>query len=300
MLLMVDEWNDSTVVPLRRQYDLLAPQSEGQPPAFTSPERAPRSAAQAVRWIVSLVEPLLSDANRTTVTRGMVALTEDRPEWVVVYLTGLLHDLMHTLPEEDPWRHLSALIDLDQVRSGLPTRDRDQRLARRSSRHRVLPSRTGALLVSPDAEPRPFGTAADASDLVAPGAGDPSTDVGTAALATNLSPLGAALLAMSAHDLVLLRYVVDQTLRALKAAEARGLVDSASESLIASAGAAARWLTHRRRVYAGIDDNFVAVIGFAWVSRADRVLAGEDIAAVGSMAEGGAIPPGSYLYLAGE
>lgn len=61
---------------------------------------------------------------------------------------------------------------------------------------------------------------------------------------------------------------------------------SPGEALLRSSGQAVRWLIHRRRQYLLEDDGVPTTIGFAWISKADRVVAGSPITK----------ESGTYLY----
>lgn len=250
---------------------------------------------EVARWIVSWSEPLLDETARVKIATDMGHFIDRNSEWSVAFLAGVLTDLAQSLPTNDPWRHMAGLIDLRQVATGIPAEDKNMRLARRSERA-PLPGLTGAITV----EGRPFGTRRDAADLIAPGASDVSTDLSMAAVAVNLSPLAAALVAFASHDPKTVQVVLGQTLHHLWMANVGSVMpQTAGQAMFEAASSAIRWLIHRRRAYTGIDDTFPNIVGLSWIAKADRVNAGGNIAVEGGLGRQGAIDPAEYRFLSG-
>lgn len=225
------------------------------------------------RWVTTLVEPLMPPADRTAHEQAMVEQIRRDPAWAAAYFAGFLHEIVVTLPADDPWRNLPAMVDLEMLATGASTPDSDDRFYHRVPGQPMAPA-TGAF--RPDGSP--FGTIDDAADLALPGMGggdDPSVDVGLAALADGLSPLSAALLGFAPDTGRYLRDVFDAVYHAMwKAYVRQSEHKRAAEQYLATVSAALRWAIHRRRVYTGPGDEYPVVLGYAWISKAERVTMG--------------------------
>jgi hypothetical protein len=57
-------------------------------------------------WAVGLVEPLVDPFDRVTTLEAMRAQAQGHPLRAVTLLAGTLTDLLDSLPEHDPWRHV--------------------------------------------------------------------------------------------------------------------------------------------------------------------------------------------------
>lgn len=275
---------------LTPQSDLDASTTFSHPP---NPGPPADRRGEVARWVVGLSEPLLAPEQRTRVETDMAAFVDRNSAWASAYLAGILNDLTHTLPPDDPWRNLSALIDLQQVSTGRLTSRPELRLAIRSGQA-PLPAVTGA--VRPDGAA--FGTLLDSADLLEQELPDPTQDVGLAPLTPNLSPLSAALVGFAAGDAQTLHFVLSKVHHHLWEAHFSGLIDqSPGSALLGATSAALRWLTHRRCCYLSTD-SYVAMLGFAWIAKADRVTTGRSILEEGGLDLQGMIPPEMYRELA--
>lgn len=206
----------------------------------------------------------------------MAAFINRNSDWACIYFAGLLTDIASTLPEDDPWRHLSAMIDLDQVAFGRTGTDPDEKLVWKGEA--PVPELTGAAIKAPGGPARAFGTSFDAQDLYDVDVADVRTAPQSVAVASNLSPLSASLVAMASADSRTMQVVLAKTYDALWKARFGSLTnDSPGESLLKVAGQAVQWLTHRRRSYLADEDGFIYTIGLAWTGKADRVNTGKSI-----------------------
>lgn len=233
-------------------------------------------------WGVSLIDPQVPLARRIRDEDTMRKVFIEQPEWAAVFVSGVLSSLVQTLPERDPWRHLSArlpalLDDPDMVRDDVVG----------------PPDVTGAVL--PDGRtfggsehPRFFGV-------------DPELDVEYAALSEGLSGYSAALFAFAADGcetaraalrLVRIRALTEATW-APGASDERIIAAHAGEQVWSTAEAALRWALHRRRqlfdaqsidalmdepyLPRGGTDEFARDLIWAWASYADQVIAGGPI-----------------------
>ena len=192
------------------------------------------------------------------------------PLWAAAFLGGMIADAMRTLPEEDPWRHLSARFQVGQASL---TRGEVPR----------PPETTGAVIGG-----KPFGTPDSGDDLVLLAPGDPSTEVSSAALAEGLNPASAAVLAFGADGW-------KHSAEALRASPAddRDLFDTGADAL--------RWALWRRRAYVGMEDPMTMLSAMQWAWRAEQVnesgeleLADSEKALIAQAIADHAIAPGTY------
>lgn len=222
----------------------------------------PRGEARARRrptavWLISLSEPLIDTSTRASIDEDFAAFADSYSHWVHVWFSGLLYELMATLPAQDPWRHLST-------RTALSNRHNVDSVILRGT-----PSGEGTFFPSGQAA----GTPGDSDDLLVPELGDRSTDIGLAGLVGTPSPLTLTLIAMAGDTdptrLVSAFAMVHEHLRAT--ADDPGQV---AADFLQVAGDAVRRVLHRRRIYVGIDDSFATITGYSWMARADRVVGG--------------------------
>ncbi len=258
------------------------------------PDAAPADRrAPVARWAMSLAEPLISTSRRIVLDADLAAFTAGNPQWTTYWFAGLVSDLVATLPPEDPWRHLSASLDLGALSDG-PAGEED-RLSFDNPRGRAAPAGTGAVL--PDG--RRFGTAEDSADLLMPDIGPPDADIGVVALTEPLDPVAAALAGFATADTELFHAALARLWRRLHA-------DAVDHD--GSPGAGGRWLAvvtpvlrrfiHRRRVYTGPEDPFPLVAAFSWMARADRLAAvAGPLSGERGLAAEGALRAGAYSDL---
>lgn len=194
----------------------------------------------AARWAVCLSEPLLSLAQRQQLEADMARLVDDG-EWGAHFCGGVLADLALSLPDNDPWRHLSGR--LGELATPTPPPGPGP----------------GAWAVSG----RVFGVIDDAEDLLPPTFSDPLTDPALAALAPGLTPEPAALIAFATVDWQ-------------ACGKACALL---SGDLYDSFATAVRWLVHRRRTHLGVDttgDTWPTESIYRWTQRATAITTGAD------------------------
>ncbi|MHB8318100.1 MAG: hypothetical protein ACYDEP_02545 [Acidimicrobiales bacterium] len=126
------------------------------PPTGAPPERI---AAQ--RWAILLVEPLCSLEQRQNVEGAFFATVVTKPEWWTVYISGVLADIVGTLPDDDPFRFITLRPD----GSADWTDDRPQ-----------------------------FGTWESATDVIEPSSDAPTLDPSFLAIEDPLPPLASGLI----------------------------------------------------------------------------------------------------------
>lgn len=284
-------------------------------PTSTDPGAGPAAAAgtwqqgtesrgAVSRWVVTLTEPLISTRRREMLDADMAWFINQKPVWAYHWTAGVLHDLAHTLPPDDPWRGLSATIDLAAltIRTAADTadtpdagRDLDPRLEFHNPTGAAPPASTGAAL--PDGQA--FGTVADSADLIAPELGDPETDVGLAGLVEPLGPVSSAIAGFATADIEVLLGALSQVHQRVWRAGFTG--DTSAHPGVRFLDAVApvlRRYIHRRRLYTGPDDTFPTVAGFGWIARADRLCgSSQPLSAELGLAETAAINPASYRDL---
>lgn len=251
--------------------------------------------APVARWLMSLAEPLLSTEWRVDLDKEMAAFCGANQKWSAYWFAGYINDIVSTLPPEDPWRHLSATIDLAMISAAAQVSGRE-RITFDNPRGRPAPRDTGA--VFPDG--RGFGTKSDSSDLLMTDIGPSESDIGLAALSEPLSPVSAALAGFATADVDLFHSVLTEVWRQLHFdATDEGIAgpDAGTRYLGAVAPVLRRFI-HRRRIYTGPDDPFPMVAGFSWMARADRLVAGRGrTSAEPGLAAEGALVPGTYHEL---
>lgn len=268
---------DETSLPLES-----VPDPDGQD--GLTPDRAP-----VARWAVALNEPLVPTAERVQADNELARFIKRNPDWSAIWFAGVTHDVMLTLPPDDPWRSLTGAVDLTALETGRPGRDDELLVAKRPDQ--PLPRMTGALRSDGAA----FGTLDDCTDLVVAELGDAPLDVGLAAVATPLSPLAAAMLAFASLDL----RVGTRTYRDVYHALWLGRFASShdrkpSEAFLEAASSALRWAIWRRRVYTGLDDPYATVVAFAWMAKTDRLRTGNLITDEGGLHASALIDPNAY------
>lgn len=260
--------------------------------AVPSAEQNP--AVIVARWAVTLLNSLVATQERVAAEEAMMALVGRNPDWMAAYCAGVLHEVVMSLPRDDPWRNLTAMIDLDMLTFG-QTNDEHQRRLFKGPHNAVYPEKTGALLPNGTV----FGTIESAFDLRRIGAGDdPLRDIAMAPLYPNLSPLSAVMVAFAGDSGRYLRDMMSHAFNAMwKAYMAQTSSHRASELFLHNFTAALRWVAWRRQVYLGPYDHFVENTCFQWITKAERVVGGEPIQAEITIGDG-AIEDSLYATLA--
>lgn len=209
----------------------------------------PRDAAAG--WALTLLRPLLHPVRRTLFEEAMSSAFDTWPEWCHTYVAGVVTCLVATLPDGDPWRHISA-------RSGATTAGQ------------CPPPEDGVVR---DNTGRRFGTWRDATDIVLPVFSEPESDPSLAELADHLSVRAGLLLAAagagewrSTRDTFAtitseLGSGVDDFGRPHSLFLGRMSRDVAREAIA--------WAMHRRMAYGG--DVFCEEILLRWTTLATRV-----------------------------
>ncbi len=226
-------------------------------------------------WAIALAEPLLPTAVRARAESNLAWLALSNPRFFATFIGGVTADLVLTFPERDRWRNLSWRLG-DRTGGVNP------------------PATTGAQSV----DGAPFGSWRDGADLVKPLYASPASDPGLAALAADMVPEGAVLLAVSATghreagNLAWLVYEsaspesgsgkesAAQATRLLGGDSATGssATDRLKAAILLEAGTSAiRWAAHRRRAYLGDGDSWLGEAIFRWAYRADCVEKGKEI-----------------------
>lgn len=255
-------------------------------------------AVVVARWAVTMLNPLVATQERVAAEEAMMALVGRNPDWMAAYCAGVLHEVVTSLPRDDPWRNLTSVIDLDMLTFGHPTSEENPRRIFKGPRTAAFPEKTGAMLPNGTI----FGTIESAFDLRRIGADDdPLRDVAMAPLYPNLSPLSAAMIAFAGDSARYLRDMMSHSFNSLwKAYMAQTSSHRASELFLHNFTAALRWVTWRRQVYVGPFDHFVESTCFQWITKAERVVSGETENIQREIETGeGAIDDSMYATLAG-
>lgn len=195
----------------------------------------------AIRWALTLAEPLLPPDTADSHRRDFAAQCETEPEWSRTLLAGIIADIGATLIEHDVWRSVSA-------RAGDLTVGANP------------PEQTGATR----ADGQRFGTSADFDDLVEQQIlGDMTLDLAFSPVARPATPEASAVIAFSFDG-----WQATSAALAEVADSGTAVYDIGTE--------ATRWLTHRRRCHGLYDDTFVYECAWTWGWRADKVAADGD------------------------
>lgn len=196
-------------------------------------------------WVACLGESLVRPELATQIARQARTTLDTDPARGRLWLAGVIGDLVASLPQPDPWRHLSARVPVaggtDIVLLGTAT----------------PPAGLGAASAAGE-----FGTWRDGVDLVPPAHANLLVDSGLIALAEPLEPASAALLALCGSDFRTGARALEEL-----ATGGPGAFDIAAPAL--------RWAAWRRRVYTGPEDTYPMTTGFMWLNFAARLAAGE-------------------------
>lgn len=218
------------------------------------------------RWALTLNEPLLPLARRRYLEDDLLSVCTVAPMWTSVALGGVLADMVRSLPSDDPWRHLTGRVGTITVGDDPPTED-------------------GAR----SADGSPFGTWRDGLDLLEEIYSHPSLDPALAAVATDLQPVAAGLIASGSYgwraSSAMIQWLADptrspvtdmgpssnivmlDTKRPLSAPGGRRVYDAVTAAL--------RWVVWRRRCYMPGDlDTWPGESLYRWGWRADQIVTG--------------------------
>lgn len=264
------------------------PRLAAVPDENTADRRAP-----VARWVITLSEPLISTRQRTIADRQMARFISRNSRWATAWFAGVISDIAETLPPDDPWRRLSAYADFALISLGESSADPDTWAEFTNPHGEPAPGVTGAVCPGGEA----FGTVRDSTDLVMSELGPADLDIGLAAVSEDVDSLTAAIIGFSASNSQALESVLTRVYHHmwLAAFSGREGVGDAGETFLEIVGEALRRIIHRRRAYTGAEDPFPTVAGFAWMARADRIVAGgRNIASEVSLARDARIDPGAY------
>lgn len=211
------------------------------------------------RWAMVLTEPLLSLSQRARLEDDLAALHHRDPDTVHMFFAGLVSDLSQTLPDKDPWCHLSG----------------------RAGKACYGPNPPGDMGAS-TAAGAPFGTWTDAVDVLPLTFATVDDDPQLCALAGGLEPDAAAILGAGATGwrgcLEVVQEVFETPLACPGSSDAwtaAGYEHGARLNRVRKASSqAVRWLAHRRRAWVGAGDPWPAESAFRWAWRAARTADG--------------------------
>lgn len=219
-----------------------------------------------VGWGLTLTEPLMSLRARNRAADRMAQLHVRHPQDTLLFYAGVCADMIGTLPDNDPWRHLSGRFGDHTTGPNPPDVDG---------------------VVGPDG--KPFGTWHDAADLSPLLYATPADDPGLAALVDDdLTPAAGAVLAAagggweSAYDMA--RGIADtpvpDTIELARVTDLRTR-DSFRRGMglhrvREGCEQAVRWAAHRRRSYMGPGDVWLTESVFRWGWRACRSMEGKE------------------------
>lgn len=208
------------------------------------------------RFVVALCEPLLDTETRQEIDDHLVSLIAERPQWCAAWLSGFLSDVVRSLDPEDPWRNLTV-----------------------AKGKALLPDGT------------PFGSWVDATDLIHASTMDQRSDLGLAALVTPLADSSAVLMATASQGWHATLHWLESNL-----VLATGLDQEQARHYFNVAVRTLRWAIHRRRLFTGMEDQFVPVVGDAWINRAELIVAGKpwDEARAARYLNANTVEPGNY------
>lgn len=224
----------------------------------------------AVRWILTMTDPLIPPGYRERMDAQMSAQISVQPRWGSFFLGGAISDLIHTLPDDDPWRHISARFGDYAIGDKAPGFD-----------------------AAVTADGSPFGTYLNALDVSGQVMAYPEIDPGLISFAQDLSPAGCYALASGAlsHqeaakallDALVPFGAYDATEDHQQDAMVTAVIHpevplEGSGALLAEAGLPAlRWAAARRRSYLNsFDDGYLFEILARWSHLAGRLAADED------------------------
>lgn len=208
------------------------------------------------RFVVALSAPLIALDARIEIEQAVLALAGRDPHWFAAWSAGLVSDIVRSLDPDDPWRKITVVNGQAQHPDGSP-----------------------------------FGSYVDSTDLVHASTEDIRSDLGLAALEHRLDPRTAELIAVAGAGWS----ATLDWMRANLVPDA-ALGDADAEALFRTVATALRWATHRRRLFIGYEDQFLAVSGIEWANRAYKIISGEpwDEARAARFLKQSSVTPGTY------
>lgn len=190
-------------------------------------------------WLFALREPLTPLSVAVQARQDAKATCDQNQRQAAIFFTGVIGDLLSTLPDPDPWKHLSALLPSGREIEG----------------NYPIPAATGA-----HGRHGTFGTWKDGADLEPPMHDDPRMDPGLIALSVAMTPEAAAILAAASRD---------RDGAAADLAAMDDMFDVAAQALC--------WTMWRRSVYVGRDDDLVDIAFLVWLGWSARILGGGSV-----------------------
>lgn len=232
--------------------------TDGKPVQAVDPGESPSRERRKTlsRWIVCLCEPLVPVKDQLSAESDVVKLIAVHSPYFGVWFSGLLSYLVQSLDATDPWRQLS--------------------------------SHNGEVH-HPDG--KPFGTWADATDILPPSTLDLRSDPGFAALSAPLSPDAQKLFAAACLG----RMQVGVAYESLVDGNS-SCTSILAEWIFETTTSALRWAIYRRRIFGGADDAFIPMAAVAWIRWADAISDGSgwDETRAKRMLSDATIPEGTY------
>ena len=210
------------------------------------------------RWIVSLCEPLICTVERAQLDERMSTLALCNAEWVNTWFAGMLSSTVLSLPQEDPWRKLSAAF--------YPANGTKAHTYEFDSV--PVPQVTGAR-----SKGKSFGTRRDHTDMIIPEFNDWLTDLQLAAVTKGLDTWSSTLIGFAGGGFDSTRSVMNE-MHAEIVDKRKAHLDPATKDMFHVLSEALKYVIHRRRTYVGLDDEFVWSKGFQWIARTDQLVSG--------------------------
>jgi len=210
--------------------------------------------------------------------------------WTAIWAAGSLHSVAQTLPDDDPWKRISAALVVPSAfgptgagSNAADPGDTSTLLTRKTTRPdgsaEVTPMTTGAYL-----DGQRFGTFANGSDIYDHPLPEPWTDPALVVLTGPGSPDDPAptsaddVSALDPNSAALIGFAGAEGLEGLeRLVQAMTVIFDTNSPATALTiwSDALRWVAWRRRCYTGNDDNFTSGSMLAWVTWADSYVVGE-------------------------
>lgn len=265
---------------------------EASPQRADLATRRPASLAEAssrvaviYAWSLTLVNPLIDRAWRERVRASMAALVDSEPTWAAAYFAGLLGAVAHSLPDDDPWRRLTACLDVGALAGQAEdvnclvrvASDEDRGMSDADVDHMRMRSHPDGMTGAMHPCGAPFGLFEDCTDIEHVDGLSPELHPRASTCAVPLAPLAAALLAVAGQSQDVAQHAYSRVAHALSIAACRD--DEASDcgtALLDAAEAALCWLTYRRSAFEGTRDSLMEMAAMRWIPLTDEFLAGSE------------------------